>query len=614
MTKRLMRFVAIMIAMISVLGMLACGTPEQGEENGPTDEPVQEETGGGPEHVHTFSSIWSKDGSYHYRVCVAGNNCKEISDKAKHSYGEGVVILKAKKGVPGKKKYICTVCSHNEEREYTLSVPTAAQVYSARQEAIASAVEGYDFKFTLEGNLSLLGLGPSVSGVYEGKYRANQNTGEEQFVRKTSGALFFDNTEYSYTKNSQKIKLTVDKNNVVKKSSILRADEEDGFFINKVVVGLVNLLKEQNINDIALADATSSYDYKATIDVGANNEYLAKITSLLSNFGTKIAFKNVQFTNLEAIPFNFTIADDGSLDDFAVELALTIKIKGVKATISVKYEQENSNKNINIPTSDIITSNTQISNILSKINSKLQELKNNKAYSLDLTARNEFDPAWNKLAIVDEYKGRLYKNTEDSSVWFNHSYKYKAHHEEDGKETYKYTIGNTKDGAVYHISRKGSNVVTEVNNITVDTQFDYMTSSFKFTTNNIDCIKSVVDKTQTMYYIYLNDNSAINIQNKILEIVNSNNTDGVVKVDNYINNIVNIKDAEFKIVFEKDELVEISIITDLKYNPIAGEFTDYNITLTNELQLLINDKLSKAQDYKAPKKPDSLLGGLEFIL
>ena len=66
------------------------------------------------------------------------------------------------------------------------------------------------------------------------------------------------------------------------------------------------------------------------------------------------------------------------------------------------------------------------------------------------------------LATVDKYTGRLYKNTIEENVWFNHSYVYKAHHEEDGAETYKYTVGNIQDGSVHLVSRKGKNDITPV--------------------------------------------------------------------------------------------------------------------------------------------------------
>ena len=89
-------------------------------------------------------------------------------------------------------------------------------------------------------------------------------------------------------------------------------------------------------------------------------------------------------------------------------------------------------------------------------------LKDSDAYSLDVSAVNDFDPSWRISATVDKYNARLYKNTDGTEVYFNHSYEYKAHHETDGAETYKYTLGNVigDEAGVYIVSRKGSNNVS----------------------------------------------------------------------------------------------------------------------------------------------------------
>jgi hypothetical protein len=94
----------------------------------------------------------------------------------------------------------------------------------------------------------------------------------------------------------------------------------------------------------------------------------------------------------------------------------------------------------------------------------------------------------------------------------------------------------------------------------------------------------------------------MSVQDKILDIVNSNEETGVLDVDNYMNSVVNIKDAEFTVEFVDGKIVRVSIKTDIKYNPISGEYIDYNVTLTNELELLVNDKISSASNYEAPDK------------
>lgn len=521
-----------------------------------------------------------------------------------HSWGQGTIVQKATRTVDGKKEYTCSICSETKTESYKLQAPSAAQAYSARQAVVADVVNGYDFAFSLTCELDILGISGKTSGTYEGKYRSNETTGEEQFTRTTSGTLFFDSTKYSYTKDSQKILIDVNEDGTIKKSSILRQQDEEGFFINKAVSSLVDEIQAAQYNDIKVA-TSGKYDFTSSLNFGANNSTLGKISSLFSNFGTKVSFKNVEFTNPTAIPFSFTINEEGKLEDFCLDLSISIQIKSATVTVSVTYAQESSSTVINAPTdSSIITSKSGIENELNKINTSLNKLKSDATYSLDLSARNEFDPSWNKLAIVDSYAGRLYKNTVDENVWFNHSYEYKAHHEEDGAEKYKYTIGNIKDGSTYLVSRKGGNTVSAVDGVTVNTQFDYMVSPFLFSSTDVDCIKKSTEGTTTTLNVHLNNNAAKEIQDIILKIVNSNSAQGVVTVNNYMNTNSTIKDAEFIVTYENGILTEIKIKTDIKYNPTGGDYTDYNITLTNELELLVNKNLDDAEKYEAPKAED----------
>ena len=94
------------------------------------------------------------------------------------------------------------------------------------------------------------------------------------------------------------------------------------------------------------------------------------ITSLFSNFGTKVAFKNVEFTNPTAIPFYFTIDENNRLEDFCLGLQISIKLKGITTTITVSYAQQGATSAIQIPqTNDLIVDNGQIQ---TELNTKIK--------------------------------------------------------------------------------------------------------------------------------------------------------------------------------------------------------------------------------------------------
>ena len=104
------------------------------------------------------------------------------------------------------------------------------------------------------------------------------------------------------------------------------------------------------------------------------------------------------------------------------------------------------------------------------------------------------------------------------------------------------------------------------------------------------------------------------MQNKILEIINSNDAEGVLDVNNYFNSDYIVEEAEIVIEMKDGKLVGMECLTELKYCPTGGDYTEYNITLTNTIEFVINDRLNKALDYEAPGKVDGFIDNLESIL
>ena len=485
----------------------------------------------------------------------------------------------------------------------TKGMPTAAQIISARENATTATIQSYDFTLNLSGTIGALGTSGTVEANYAGQYRHNQSTGDLRFKKVTSGALLFDSTEYVYTENQQKIKVIMNDENKVKKVEILSQEEEELTLINKPIIALIDSLNENNLSTVSESEAVG-YDYQVGMTFSSNNAALAKICSLVGGMGTSISLKGVTFTNpVSGMTLLFNLSEDNKLEDFKVTASIDIPFGESTLPLNLTYEQKGTDSVISVPqTTGIYTNNADISRELSTVQNALTELKGEDDYSLDLLAKNEFDPAWNKLAIVDKYTGRLYKNTVDGNVWFNHSYKYNAHSEEDGAEAYEYAIGNIQDGTVYLASYKGSNTYTELNNISVDTQFDYMIAPVLQASANMDCVRVETE------------NGTISVQNTILNMINSNDATGVVDVNNYFNTDYIVKEAEIIVEFVDGKITNVECLTELKYCPTGGEYTEYNITLTNTIELKINDKLSTAEKYEAPGKADGLIDNLESIL
>ena len=490
-------------------------------------------------------------------------------------------------------------------------LPSPDLFVAARANAKNDAAQNYDFFLNFAGTVGVLGINETANANYDGKYRYDSSTGNLTFKRVTSGLLLVDSTEFIYTQNDSKIKVVANDKGEVKKTSIV-ANNKDGLdLVNMPFVALVDGIKKDNVTKIALT-GRSDYKYVATLALKSDNSLVSKLFSYIEKLGTRVEMSGVSFTNPMGIQIFFNIGADEKLVDFKLSADVSFPVKGVTATLKLTYLQKANNTKISVPsTQGIIVGATAIEKELSVIDAAFDKLKAASAYSLDLKAENEFDPGWNVTATVDKYIARLYKNTnaETGMVDFNHSFEYKAHTDTDDKDTFKFTVGNIKDGSVYRISRKGGNTNEQLDGITVDGQFDYLTAVARVASGDVDCIRKAQKDGSTFYYIYVNDQATHGVQRKITDLINSNPTNNVTDVENYFNAAQNkIDESEMTVEIKDGDIVSVTIKTQLRYQPTGGDYTEENIILTNTITLNVNNKLSAAQSYKAPQGVATTLG------
>ncbi|MCH5161917.1 MAG: hypothetical protein J1G38_00315 [Clostridiales bacterium] len=514
---------------------------------------------------------------------------------------------------------VCLACAggsdsgKTDEPEDNTPLPTKTEIVAARQVAVAEPVQGYDFTLTFKGDFSILGIGAALEGKYDGAYRYDGHTDSIVFKRTTSGALLFDSTAYVISSGDSLIKMTMD-GAKVKKLSVELPEEKNITMINLPVVNLVNSIKEANIQSVK-ALKNSKYSYSCPVSLDGSNPACSVVNQVFEKLGTGVSFKGIKLkANASTLDFNMT---DDKIDTFRFGFQMEVEVKSVKVAVRVEYSQKHSSSTITPPTdtSGIVYAPGDVAQEVNAINAAIADLKDDPVYSLDLTAKNAFDPGWSKLAITDSYTARMFKNTDDAqNAWFNHSYCYKAHSEEAGKESYKYTLGNVNgddenNRGTWLISRKSSNTQTKEENVTADTQFDFLTSMVKLNANEIDCVKKKTDAEQTVYTVYLNRAGTTSVQKKIADMINTNNYGDVIPVNNYFSADNIVKDAEIEVVLTNGKITSVKCKTKLCYTPTGGDYTEYNITLDNSIELLVNKNYDKAEKYKAPTKvKGSILG------
>lgn len=497
--------------------------------------------------------------------------------------------------------------------------PSAEQVVLARTNTVNQSKQSFDYQYKLTGELSLLGFTGAVDGIYTGQYREDKQSGDFVFKRTTSGELLLDSTKYVYGKGNQLITLKANDDNTIKKVCVETVDEQAETFVHKPIESLVNNISKDDIEKITISSDVPGYKYKAHVKFSSENPHIQRLLDAVSNLGSTISFKDVEIPNLaNGIQLYFNYGADNRIEDFFISINISFPVKAATASITLSYGQFGTDTAVQIPQDDtFIINDEDINTLVNEFNTTMLALKNSPAYSLDVTAKNDFDPAWNVTATVDQYQARLYKNTNGTDVYFNHSYKYKAHHEEDGAETYKYTLGNIigEDAGVYLVTRVGRNTVSPVETTySADTQFDFLASMALINPANVDCIKRIENGTKTTYRFHLNKAAVLDIQNKILTLINSNDAEDVVEVNNYFNAEDYIfEDATVEIVLENGVLTTVVCKTETHYTPTGGDYTEYNATLKNTIEIKINNKLSDAQDYTAPSSTGIVIGIGSFV-
>ncbi|MBO7177585.1 MAG: hypothetical protein J6V69_00620 [Clostridia bacterium] len=599
MKKTLLTIGVTLLLVLSIVGLVACAG---------NDDPADSTQNEGPNaDLLEFEGITFEDLTVDYDGNVHTITCKGLPDGASVNYTNN---SQKEDGVYNAKAVVSKEGYKTKTYEATLTINLAPErVVEARKNSVDSAQQNYDFNINLAGSI----YGVAAQGNYDGSYRYNADTQDLTFKRVTSGSLLYDAIEYIYNTGSSKVKLNANEDGVVKRMSVVPQEDEALNLLNIPFSALVNHIDPNNLTNIKKV-SRDGYTYKANLALASNNTYVQTLFTILGGLGSEIEIKDVSFSNPAAgIDFYFNMNEDKTLlTGFKYEANVSFPVKGIPITLTIKYAQNDNNSVINVPsTAGLISTTAGITSELNVINGAISALKNSSAYSLDFEARNEFDPGMTTNAIVDKYIARMYKNTNGGRVDFNHSYEYKAHSETDGAETYKYTIGNIQDGSAYMVSRKGSNEITALNNVSANSQFDYMFGAAMVNASDVDCIAKETKDGKVFYYIYTKTAKTLSIKDTITDIINSNEATGVVDVNNYFNNTKNeIKDSEIVVEMEAGAIVNISVKTKIKYVPTAGEYSEDKITLTNSMELSVNEKLEDAQEYEAPKNTEtSILGG-----
>ena len=106
------KFLSIILAALMVASFAACEKNET-----PNDESNTEA------HEHSYNTEWSKDNTHHWYTCK-GEDCKEISSKAEHTWDDGKITTPATAQADGVKTYNCTACGQTKTETVKFIIKT----------------------------------------------------------------------------------------------------------------------------------------------------------------------------------------------------------------------------------------------------------------------------------------------------------------------------------------------------------------------------------------------------------------------------------------------------------------------------------------------------------
>lgn len=467
-----------------------------------------------------------------------------------------------------------------------------------------------DFKIFLVATINIGDSVGSIQGNYEVNYRYNKITNELIVKRAANGELFNMSTEYILVTESALTRTTVDEKGIAKKVAISAPNEDELYLYNnpfKAIIDHIDTNNLQNINKL-----NGDYMYKANLVLAENNKYLLQALSAIRKMKTTVDISKVSISNLtKGMDFLFNMnADKSKITEFRLCKDLDFSIKGIDTKLAFAYEQRENMFNVQLPnTNDIITDSESIAKELSNVMRALNVLKKSATYSLELEAINQRVSRRSYKTDICRFNSRLIKNTNDKKIDFNQTCECQSYLKSDKINKCKITYGNIYDGSIYSVMKTCSNEVKPIENISVNTQFEYMVSVAKIDADSIDCVKKAVNKDGVVtYYFYINNDEALSIKDKISEVFNPNITDGTIGVDKFFNENNCIIDNSVMVVEMVDtEIKSISVDNRIKYYPIDGDYIDEQITLINSININFNTYFYKAAKYKAPKNATELL-------
>lgn len=107
--KFMKKLIAILVAVCMCFSLCMILTACSNQANDKESDKESDKETNQVSHEHVYKTEWEYDDTYHWHACE-GEDCTAVSDKAEHTWDDGVITTEATAEADGVKIFTCTVC------------------------------------------------------------------------------------------------------------------------------------------------------------------------------------------------------------------------------------------------------------------------------------------------------------------------------------------------------------------------------------------------------------------------------------------------------------------------------------------------------------------------
>ena len=292
----------------------------------------------------------------------------------------------------------------------------------ARNNTIGESVNGYEYDYTLDVDVSYMGLALIGKTIGNSKYNALSNDISFYDEHVNSGALFYDGSKYQIKKGRELHTISLDENDIVKKYDIKEVGDDYKYDSSSFAKAIFEY-DDKSLKEISPTSKANEYKLKTSFNVSSgialvgnyiNHPIVEKLIGQLPETSVDTGMY-VTFSSDKLNSYRYEMNIDVEGIKLSLIYSLTFKNIGVAPSITPKVFN-----NTYVSNSDIIT-------VKAEINTYLDDYKNKEHSSYDFKAKTAVSYA-KKNDINATIDGWSKRKVSSNEVYYLNDYEIDTDH------------------------------------------------------------------------------------------------------------------------------------------------------------------------------------------